>query len=131
MDIATIVGIVAAFGLVVGSMVIGGGLGMFINVPSMLIVVGGTFGASLINYPLKEVLGIGGVIKHAFIYKVQSTSELISTLVDFSNKARKDGILALQSLIKEVGDPFLEKGIQMAVDGQEAENIEGNRGKAD
>lgn len=92
--------------------------------PSMLIVVGGTIGASLIAYPLKEVLGSGKIIKNAFFFQVQSTTDLIASLVDFAGKARKDGILALQSVVKEAGDPFLEKGIQMAVDGQETESIE-------
>lgn len=124
MDIATVAGIFAAFGLVLSSMALGGGLSLFINVPSMLIVVGGTIGATFINYPLKEVFGIGGVVKNAFFHQTRPTSELISTLVDFAGKARKDGILGLQSVAKEVGDAFLEKGIQMAVDGQEADNIE-------
>jgi len=103
---------------------LGSGLGTFVNVPSLLIVVGGTIGASLINYPLKEVLGVGGIIKNAFFYQMQSSQDLIASLVDFAGKARRDGILALQSVVKEVGDPFLEKGIQMAVDGQETENID-------
>lgn len=124
MDIATVVGIVGAFGLVLGSILMGSGLDTFINIPSLLIVVGGTIGASLINYPLKDVLGAGKIIKHAFFHKVQSSTDLIASLVDFAGKARRDGILALQSVVKEVGDPFLEKGIQMAVDGQETESIE-------
>ncbi len=124
MDIATVIGLVAAFGLVVGSILMGSGLGLFINPPSLLIVVGGTLGATLINYPLKEVIGIVSVVKNAFFHQTQSTTELIATLVDFAGKARRDGILALQSVVKEVGDPFIEKGIQMAVDGQEAESIE-------
>lgn len=124
MDIATVIGAVVAFGLVLSSMAMGGGLGLFVNIPSMLIVVGGTFGAALINYPLKEVLGMGGIIKNAFLYKLIPATDLIPTLIDFAGKARKDGILALQSVVAETGDSFLEKGVQMAVDGQEAENIE-------
>ena len=66
MDIATIVGLIAAFGLVVGSIAMGSGLSLFISVPSLLIVVGGTIGTSLINYPLKEMVGIVSIIKNAF-----------------------------------------------------------------
>jgi len=124
LDIATVIGLVAAFGLVVGSILMGGGLGAFINYPSLLIVVGGTIGATLINYPLKEVIGIAGIIKNAFLHKAKPSNELINTMVDFAGKARRDGILALQSVAQEVGDPFIEKGIQMAVDGQEMESIE-------
>lgn len=124
MDIATIIGLIAAFGLVVSSMTMGGGVGLFVNVPSLLIVVGGTIGTTLINYPLKEMIGIVGVIKNAFFNKAQQTTEIIERLVDFAGRARKDGILALQSAVKEANDPFIEKGIQMAVDGQEVESIE-------
>ena len=124
MDIATIVGLVAAFGLVVGSIAMGSGLVLFVNVPSLLIVVGGTIGTSLINYPLKEMVGLVGIIKNAFFHKARQTTEIIETLVDFAGKARKDGILALQSIVKQADDPFIEKGIQMAVDGQDAESIE-------
>ena len=124
MDIATLICLVAAFVLVTGSIMMGSGLTLFVNVPSMLIVVGGTMGVSLINYPLKEMVGIVAVIKNAFFYQTQQTTEIIANLVDFAGKARKDGILALQSVAKEAGDPFVEKGIQMAVDGQDAESIE-------
>ena len=86
MDIATLIGIVAAFGLVVGSILMGSGLSLFINVPSLLIVVGGTMGVSLINYPLKEILGIAGVIKNAFFCQTQQAAEIIATLVDFAGK---------------------------------------------
>jgi len=124
LDIATVVGLIAAFGLVVGTIMMGSGLDIFVSPPSLLIVVGGTLGATLINYPLKDVVGIVGVIRNAFFHKITSSNDLISSLVDFAGRARRDGILALQSVVKEVGDPFIEKGIQMAVDGQEVDDIE-------
>jgi chemotaxis protein MotA len=125
MDIATILGIVSAFGLVIGSMVLGPGIGTFVNLPALLIVVGGTLGATLIAYPLGEVLGVGGVVMKAFFAKVQSSTAVIPQLVDFASRARRDGILALEAAIAEVDDPFLTRGIQLAVDGQEPEAIEG------
>lgn len=125
MDIATVLGIISAFGLVIGSIAMGAGLGAFINVPSVAIVVGGTIGATLIAYPLNEVLGVMGVIKNAFFSKVRAGGDMIPLLVDFASKARRDGILALENAIKDVDDIFITRGVQLAVDGQEPESIEG------
>jgi chemotaxis protein MotA len=125
MDIATILGIISAFGLVIGSIAMGAGLGAFINIPSVAIVVGGTIGATLIAYPLNEVLGVMGVIKNAFFSKVRAGGDMIPLLVDFASKARRDGILALESAIQDVEDIFITRGVQLAVDGQEPEAIEG------
>jgi chemotaxis protein MotA len=125
MDIATVLGIISAFGLVIGSIAMGAGLGAFINVPSVAIVVGGTIGATLIAYPLNEVLGVMGVIKNAFFSKVRAGGDMIPLLVDFASKARRDGILALENAIKDVDDLFITRGVQLAVDGQEPESIEG------
>ncbi|HOO46231.1 MAG TPA: motility protein A, partial [Deltaproteobacteria bacterium] len=66
MDFATIIGVVFAFGMILMGIMAGGPIGLFINVPSLLIVVGGTFGIIFINYPLKDVLGLAGVIKNVF-----------------------------------------------------------------
>lgn len=123
MDIATITGLLATFALVV--IAIGpGSLGGFVNAPSILITVGGTFGATLVAFPLGEVLGVGAVIKNTVFNKSRPLADVISQLVDFSTKARRDGILALENAIKEVDDPFMTRGIQLAVDGQEPEAIE-------
>ncbi|BCO08541.1 chemotaxis protein MotA [Desulfolithobacter dissulfuricans] len=123
MDIATIIGIVAAFGLMLMAILQGGGLGMFIDVPSMLIVFGGTIGVALINYPLADILGAVKVAKKTFLYQETSTNDLITQLIEFANKARKEGILSLQALIDSVDDQFLVKALQMAVDGQEPEDL--------
>ncbi|MFQ5455084.1 MAG: motility protein A [Nitrospirota bacterium] len=117
MDIATILGIVSAFALMLISMSQGGGIGTFVDVPSLLIVVGGTIGATLITYPLKDVLKVISVVKNVFFNSSQSSNELIGTMVEFANKSRKEGILALEAIVKDVNDDFLKKGIQMLIDG--------------
>lgn len=119
MDIATIIGILAAFGLMIGSLVQGGNAGAFVNVPSVMIVVGGTFGIIFINWPLKLILRIGSIIRHAFFSTPQDYQGLTSRLVDYSTRARKEGILALESASGSETEEFLQKGIQMAVDGLE------------
>jgi len=126
MDLATLIGIVSAFGLVVIAILMGGSLSIFISPQSLMIVVGGTLGTTMINYPLKEVMGAISVVKNAFFFGTTlSTEKVIKTFVDLSSKARREGILALESDVKEVEDEFMKKGLQMSVDGLEPQSIEG------
>ena len=123
MDIATVVGIISSFGLVIGAIFLGSGLNIFINVPSLLIVVGGTLGTTMINYPLKEVIGVMKVVKNALFANNQAVEQLIKSFVDFAYKTRKEGILALENELKNVEDEFLKKGVQMSIDGLEPTEI--------
>ena len=122
MDIATIIGILVAFGLVVSA--IGGGISSFIDPPSMLIVIGGTVGVLLVGYPLKTALSVIGIVMKTFLYKVDSGSEVIAKLVELAQTVRKDGILALESEVGDIDNKFMAKGLQMAIDGQEPSVIE-------
>lgn len=119
MDLSTIIGICVAFGLMLMAMLQGGSLGIFIDVPSLLIVCGGTFGNTLVHYPFKDVLEAINVAKKTVLFKESPVNALIEQLMTFAGKARKEGILALQGAMGEVDDEFLKKAIQMAVDGQE------------
>ncbi len=123
MDIATLLGIVSAFGLVVAAIFMGGGLSLFINIPSALIVVGGTLGTTMINYPLGDMLKVVSVVKNALFSNTMRGSSLIEKFVDFANKSRREGILALESEIKTVKNEFLQKGIQLSIDGLEPQEI--------
>ncbi|OIO67529.1 MAG: motility protein A [Zetaproteobacteria bacterium CG1_02_53_45] len=122
MDIATLIGIVVAFGLVVSA--IGGGIGSFIDPPSMLIVIGGTVGVLLVGYPLKNCISVIGVVLKTFMYKVDAGSDVIAKLVELAQTVRKDGILALESEVGSIENKFMAKGLQMAIDGQEPGAIE-------
>jgi len=124
MDIATIVGILSATGLVLGAIFMGSGLNVFINIPSLCIVLGGTIGVTLIAYPLKDFLSVIKVVQKALFTKNISATELISKFTNFANKTRKEGILALESEIKEVEDEFLKKGVQLSIDGLEPQQIQ-------
>lgn len=119
MDIATILGIVSAFGLVVTAIFLGSGLELFISIPSLMIVLGGTFGSTMINYPLKQVIGVLSVVKNAFFKKTLSSEDLIKKIMELSHKARKEGILSLEADIKDEDDAFLQKGVQLSIDGLE------------
>lgn len=123
MDIATVLGIASAFGLVLVAIFQGGGLGLFLNAPSLMIVGGGTLGTTMINYPLKEVLGVIGVVRNVFFSKVSSAKDIIKQFGEFSNKARREGILALESEITNIDEEFLQKGLQLSIDGLEPASI--------
>jgi len=123
MDIATILGVISAFGLVIIAIFMGGGVQLFINVPALMIVVGGTLGATMINYPLRDVFGVFNVVKKTLFTKNISINELIKRFVGFAKKSRKEGILALESEIKDVTDEFLKRGIQLSIDGLEPQEI--------
>lgn len=119
MDIATLIGIVLSFGLMVWAILMGGPLSIFIDVPSIAIVFGGTIGVSLINFPLADVIGTIAIFKKTVLIKEPDTNKLIAQMLDFANKARKGGILSLQDQIDSIEDQFMVKALQMAVDGQE------------
>ena len=123
MDIATVVGIISAFGLVLVAIFMGGGLGLFIDVPSMMIVIGGTLGATMINYPLREIFGVFKVVKNAFFTSNIASKELIRMFVDFANKSRKEGILTLESEVRILKEEFLKKGLELSIDGIEPNEI--------
>ncbi len=123
MDIATILGVVSAFGLVFVAIFMGGGLNIFVNIPALMIVVGGTMGVTMINYPLKDVLGVLKVVQKALFSKTIAVNELIEKFIKFANKTRKEGILTLEAELKSVQDEFLKKGVQLSIDGLEPQEI--------
>jgi len=123
MDIATLVGIVSAFALVLSAILMGGSLGLFVNIPSVLIVVGGSLGATMINYPLPDMLKVVNVVKNAFLHRQITAKEVISNFVSLAGIARREGILALEASANETSDQFMKKGLQLAVDGLEPGSI--------
>jgi len=123
MDIATIIGMVSAFGLVLSAIMLGGPLTIFINIPSILIVVCGTFGVVMINYPLKEVLSLMSIAPKVILASGSSAQEVIKQFIEFATKARREGILSLEGDVEGVTDEFVKKGIGLAIDGLEPEAI--------
>lgn len=117
MDIATFLGVISAFGLLGVAIVSRGDFTIFFNLSSLLIVVGGTFGATLINFPMKDIIRVMRVVKNAFFHKEVDYMGIIPDMVKYSRIARKDGILALDKVIGEVEDQFYYEGLRMVVDG--------------
>jgi len=125
MDIATIVGITLGFIVIVGAIVggSGGSWQIFFNGPSLAITIGGMLCATLIHFSLPQFLGIFSVVKKTIITKIPPPSELIQKMVNFAAINRRDGALALEQEISKIDDLFFVKGLQMLVDGQDAEVI--------
>ncbi len=119
MDIATLIGILSAFTLVIGAILMGSSLTLFLNIPGLMIVVGGTLGATLINYPLPDLLKVVRVVKNAFFHRKQTAKDLIAEFVALAGTARREGILALESNVGDMKDDFMRKGLQLSIDGLE------------
>jgi len=114
-DLATLIGIIAAFGVIIGAIILGGSAGIFVNIPSLVIVVGGTFAVTLMQVSLKQFLGSFKVAMRAFMNKVSPPEVLIEEAVELADTARKEGLLALEG--RKISDPFLQMGIRMCIDG--------------
>ena len=124
MDLATLLGMILSFGLVSAAIAGGGSFLLFVDSASMLIVFGGTIGATLTHYPLSTVLSVGKVIRKTMVGKTPSTAGILEQFMDFANRARREGILSLESVINGLDDPYLKKGMQLTVDGLEPESIQ-------
>ena len=124
MDILTLAGLVLAFGGIIGGMLIEGGhLSSLVNGPAFLIVLGGTIGAVLVQTPMDAFKRALGRMKWAFMPPVVSLPEAIEKIVNWSNIARKEGLLRLEDYIQQEPDPFASKALQLLVDGKEPEEI--------
>ena len=122
MDLATIIGIVAGTVVIVIAMLLGGDITQFIDMPSILIVIGGGFAATLVRFPLSGIghaLILGG--KAAFTHKKVSPAELVDEIARLGDVVRKSGPLGLENV--EVSHPLLQKGAQYVTDGFEASFI--------
>lgn len=123
MDIATLIGLLFGIGIISGTIVMGGGAMAFVHVPSMCIVIGGMLCSVLIHFSMGQFLSIFSIVKKTFLIKIMSPSELIQQMVNFAAVSRRDGALALEEQIRKVNNKFIEKGLQMLVDGQEEDVV--------
>ncbi len=126
MDKATAGGLVMGIGLLLLAIAIapGSSFAAFIDYPSAAVVIGGAIAASCIAFPLSALLLAPKVTKKVFNPSVSELKPVIGQLVEFSEIARRDGILALENRMEDIEDPFVLMGIQMAVDGTDTELME-------
>ncbi|MFQ6604803.1 MAG: motility protein A [Fidelibacterota bacterium] len=121
MDFGTAIGLLAGLGIVAIGVVRGhGDLYWFFNFNSIMIVLGGTLAATMVNYPLRNVLSIFKVMKNVFIYESHSYEAEIDALVEKAEKARKSGIMSLEADLDKIDNKFLRSGIELAINERDA-----------
>ncbi|MDF2802698.1 MAG: MotA/TolQ/ExbB proton channel [Anaerocolumna sp.] len=122
MDIATLIGLVSGWIFILVSIVLAGASIMqFVDIPSIMIVFGGTIAALLVSYPLPKFLQSLKTVRHAFFSRELDPTVVISKINELALAARKEGLLALEEIAQGMDDPFLQKGILLIVDGTDAE----------
>ena len=124
MDIATICGLFLGIGSVLASLLMEGGhIGALIQVPAMILVLFGTFGAATITTSFNHVTNLPKLFKIIFFEKKYNPQELIELIYELAQKSRKNGLLSLEKELKDIRDTFLRKAIQLAIDGFETNKI--------
>lgn len=124
MDLGTIIGLVAGAGFILFAIISGGaGLGPYVSVGSFVMVIGGSFGAMMVATPMSRILGLMRYIRIILRTPDWQEEKIISDLVAFSERARREGLLALEDNLDEVEDEFMRKGIQLVVDGTDPDII--------
>lgn len=120
MDLATIIGVVVAFGAMFFSIAVDGGDPMaLINIPSVIMVVGGTLGATMMAYPLKTFMQLPTLVMQALKVEKADPKEKIDLFVTLADRARREGLLSLEEEVSKIDDDFVKKGIMLIVDGMD------------
>ncbi|GGA82385.1 flagellar motor protein MotP [Ornithinibacillus halotolerans] len=125
-DLLTPIGITIGFIMIILAILSNSGMEgfkSFLDVASLLVVIGGVIGSLLINFNMEQIKSTFKVIKEAFNQNDRRLPELIELFIRLSERARREGILALENEIEDVKEPFIKKGILLAVDGVEPEVI--------
>ena len=124
MNIGLIIGIAAGFVILAFAVLVAGGqLLMFWDAPSILITMGGSWCAMMVSYPFPTLMAIPTYARMAIFPEKYNPVDLIITLVQFSEKSRREGLLALEDDLDALDDLFLKKGLQLVVDGTDPELV--------
>jgi chemotaxis protein MotA len=119
-DITSFLGLgLAAFAILGGQAMEGGSIGSIIQPTAALIVLGGTFGACMLQFPLSTVITSFKFIVRAFLEPAINNKAVIQEIIRLANKARKEGVISLESDVQKITDPFLKRALTMAMDGVE------------
>lgn len=125
-DMMTIVGVMLGSGLVLSGILFQqGDLNAFWNPAGLLITIGGSLGALMVNFRLGEMKTVLQVTKKVFVQREESLIDLHARFVDLAQKARREGLLVLEDELDSIDDPFFRNGLQMVIDGFEPDNIRG------
>lgn len=125
MDISTVAGLVLNLALLTYSIMLGAPLSAFYDLPSIMIVFGGTTCYLVTQFNFQQAAGLVGVLKKTVFTRLPGQNEEIARLVSYANLARREGLLALEEKVEEVADEFEAKGLRMVIDGLPAETIRG------
>ncbi|HEY3266002.1 MAG TPA: flagellar motor protein [Armatimonadota bacterium] len=126
MDLATIIGLILAWTALVTSLILeGGNLASLVNPSAFILVIGGTIGAALIGVPLSRMIGLAGTIKVAFFGKKEDPREIVKQIVEFTRKARREGILVLEEEARKLENRVMKAGVQLIVDGTPEDVVRG------
>ncbi|EEG74058.1 motility protein A [[Clostridium] hylemonae] len=123
MDITTLLGVVGGFAFIVNAIMQGGKIGSFIDVASIMIVVGGTLCAVIASFPFNMLKNVGKHFTKLLSNKKFQVEPVIDMLVEFAQLARKNGLLALEEKANQLDDPFFKQGIMLVVDAMEADKV--------
>ncbi len=123
MDILTIGGVIFGLGLVLWGILMGSPLSAFVSWSGMMITLGGSFGAMLVNFQLGQIRQVMKITMQVIFEKKADISSLGQLFVNLAQKSRREGLLALEDDLEEIEDPFLQNGLQMVIDGFEPESI--------
>ena len=125
LDFATLAGVLGAFALIATAMVLGGSPGAFLDIPALLIVLGGSFLVTSVSFSVGEIFRAQGVMLKAVVYQAQDPSAAAEQILALAGQARRNGILSLQRTLHLLEEhPFLFRSLRLAVDGLPAEQIE-------
>ena len=117
-DLTSVIGVPLGVGFVLlGQLLEGGSVHSMLQLTAAVIVFGGTIGATLVSFSLKDIRRAGESLRDVFYDLETPVEDLITTITRFATKARKDGIMSLEDDVERVSDPFLRRGLGLAVDG--------------
>ncbi len=123
MDMSTLAGIIAGIAFIVVGILLDGSLNSYYDLPSIMIVFGGTLAAIMISYPFNRLVNFTRIIKKLFFTIEEKPQSAISMIIELANIARKEGLLALEEAAYRIDDSFLQKGILLIVDGTDPELV--------
>ena len=124
MDLATILGLLVAWGALIGSLLMeGGDARALINIPAALLVFGGTLGAATVSFRMEQIRSLPDILRQAFREPGRDPGDVIRLLVRFSERARREGLLTLEAESRRLEDPFLQKAVRLAIDGLDPDDL--------
>ncbi len=125
MDLAAIIGLVVSLAAIcLGIVLAGGDPAVMFQAPPIILVLGGALGVTVMGGTLKDTLKQPKILIKAFTARIPAQDTTVSNLVSLSDKARREGLLALEEASKDINDPYLKDGLQLAIDGTDPDDLD-------